>query len=589
MTSGSIAVLSPGVRRVAHGRVRALSLRLLIATTVALFILLPVLGHDGWPYNHDGERPLTRMAIVASHWRMGQLIPVWATSAVMGYGSPSPILYNKTFTYVSAFFYLLVGDGKAALCASLLLFLVVGFLGAAACVRSACGTVNLPLETFAGFMLVSCNYCTTDWLVRGADAEFAAMMLAAWLFAWGSRLLQDGRWSPWLGVLLAVITLTHSIIGLFCLIPVGLAVGLAMVRWRRHAVAWRRPAMVSVAVFAAIILPFALPMAALFGYGRVDFFLAYSPRSSHVSMRRFLWDDEWSWGGEVLVGQSLQLDTGLLISFAALLAMFMWRRGAEARRHPAAAWSATFFVLVVIVMMLLQAQSALIAFDWLPGARYIQFTWRLLAFVSISLVVCAATLLNQLRPARVPGLAVAPGLAVVLGLAIMVSTLANKPWWTGMPRPWFAPSQVAAATHWAHDADPPEYLPRFSGIAAEPWPGWTQATQAVRDLGGRFPYTCQVTPLDGPDWERAKARVSVACPAAGMAALPAFLVRGLRVRANGVAIVAHRSCQDPRARITLPAGTSVVTLYYPTWWSVMRAWWSDPAAPDLPRCGSGEA
>lgn len=223
--------------------------RLVVGVVVGLFILLPVLGHEGWPYNHDGTRPLTRMAIVASHWRMGQLIPVWATSTVMGYGSPSPILYNKTGTYVSALLYLFIRDGKMALCATLLFFLIVGFLGAAACVRLACGTVSLLLESFAGFMLVSCNYTTTDWLVRGDDAEFAAMMLAPWLFLWCLRLLGDGLWSPWLGALLAVMALTHSVIGLFCLIPIGLAVGLAVVRWRRRSFAWCPPIITSIIVF----------------------------------------------------------------------------------------------------------------------------------------------------------------------------------------------------------------------------------------------------------------------------------------------------------------------------------------------------
>ncbi len=330
-------------------------------------------------------------------------------------------------------------------------------------------------------------------------------------------------------------------------------------------------------------LPFAVPMAAMFNYGRVDFFLVYSPQTHIVPMLRYFWDNEWSWVGKEWVGLSLQIDSGLLLAFIGMLITFAWRHGTDAQDTLRVAWSITLLTLVIIIMMALQTRAALVVFEWLPGARYIQFPWRLLLFVSISLVLCAAILLNQVR------LIHSPRLAIALGLALMVSTLANKPWWVGMPRPWFSPAEVAAALHSTYDSDPPEYFPRMTGVASNPWPGWGPAAQALRDLRQRFPYTCQVTLLDNLDGERAKARISVSCATSGTAALPAFLVRGLRVEANRVPIVASRSCQDPRALVELPAGTSLLTLRFPTWWSVMAALVSGTKVLDISRCASGDA
>lgn len=46
---------------------------------------------------------------IAAHWRLGQLIPVWANSPVMGHGSPSPILYHKAFPCLPAFYPVFTG------------------------------------------------------------------------------------------------------------------------------------------------------------------------------------------------------------------------------------------------------------------------------------------------------------------------------------------------------------------------------------------------------------------------------------------------------------------------------------------------
>lgn len=542
---------------------RPFALMLILAFATSAFILVPLLTHAGWPYNHDGERLATRMAIVATHWRMGQAIPVWATTTVMGYGSPSPILYHKLFTYASATLYLLFGSVKPALVATLATFITIGFLGAGACVRAMQTSRNLLAESFAGFMVVSCNYATTDWLVRGADAEFAAMMLSPWFFCWCLLLIQKGQWSLWIGPLLAAIALAHSAIGLFFLVPLALCLLLGCLRWKLKARKWMLPAIYSLLLFLLVLLPFVLPMWQMLGYARVDDFLApgYTPRTSHIQFLRFFWDKQWFWGGKEWGGFSPQLDTGLVVAFACFLPLLLRSLAPRSSLGPTLGWCGTFLGSTVLVMMVLQMKAALPLFEEVPGAGYIQFSWRLLLFVSVGLVLCGALTLDVLR---------AKGYvksSVALGIVLMLSTITNKPWFTGMPRPWFDPGQFAASARTAHDTDAIEYTPRT------PPEGWFSVMQYLRDLGSSYPYECSVRPLDEPDRERAASRFSATCDRPGRAALPAFLARGMRVDANGLPVDAVRTCDDPRAIVALPAGTSSLTIHFPTWWTVISWPW----------------
>jgi len=275
--------------------------RLPVALSCALLILLPVLTRSGWPYNHDWLRPVARMATIAAHWRIGQLIPVWDTNGIFGYGSPSLAIYHKAFCYLSAVFYIVTSDAKFSLIASLACFMVIGFLGIASCVRVLRGASDPPLEIFAGMMLVSCNYASTDWLVRGDLAEFSAFMLASWLFGWCLRVLVEGRWPIWIGPLMGGLALAHSVIALYSLLLLLICVLLAFLRWTQRAWNWWRPLSLSVLCCLCITLPFVLTTLALSSYPRWDFLLVpgYTPRTSHTPLLRLVWDRQWKWGGQI--------------------------------------------------------------------------------------------------------------------------------------------------------------------------------------------------------------------------------------------------------------------------------------------------
>ena len=537
------------------------------AVLVGLLMLMPLLLHAGWPYNHDGERPVTRMAILVAHWELGQLIPVWATDTVMGYGSPSPILYHKTFTYLSAAFYIVIGSAKAALVATILTFMVIGFLGAGACVRCAGVGRRLWIELLAGFMLVSCNYATTDWLIRGADAEFAVFMLSPWVFSWCMRLIRYGWWSWWIGPAMAIVFLTHSSIGLFFVFPLTFCLVLSVVRWGPASLSWCRPAVISLVVFTVLVAPFATPMWRLVDYARAADFLApgFNPRTSHLPVYRFLWDDDWHWGGSRWGGFSPQIDSGLLLLFVCSFPIVLRDATSGWSRDLDRFWLTTFLYLTIFMMLFLQTTFAFPLFDLVRPLQYIQFSWRLLSFISIGLVIVMAMTIDRIR---VSGFF---RTAALISIVLALSTIANKPWFTGMPRPWFSPAEFSASARTPHDTDPIEYTPHT------PAQGYLPVMQALRDLPGRS-YGCRVMPLGSLDWERATSRFSASCDPAGQAALPVFLVRGLQVEADGHPARIESTCDDPRTLVALPAGTTILTVRFPTWESVVFPAWSHAQA-----------
>ena len=359
-----------------------------------------------------------------------------------------------------------------------------------------------------------------------------------------------------------------------CLFPLMSCLILSVIRWKSVSLSWSCPAAISGIVSALILAPFALPMWHLIDYARVADFLApgYNPRTSHLLIYRFLWDDDWHWGGSSWGGFSPQIDLGLLATFACSFPVLLRKRRSNARTELDRLWLAAFLYITIFMMAFLQTTFAFPLYDLAYPLQYIQFSWRLLSFVSTALVIVTAMMIDRLQ---VFGLS---RTAVSISVALACSTIANKPWFTGMPRPWFSPEEFAASARTPHDTDPIEYTPQT------PAQGYVPAMQSLRDLPGRS-YGCRVTPLGSLDWERATSQFSASCDLAGQAALPMFLVRGLQVEANGHPVRAERTCDDPRTLVALPAGTTILMVQFPTWGSVVFPAWSHAQATNTTGCG----
>ena len=360
---------------------------LAVACAWSLLALLPVMSHAGWPANHDWTAPVMRMAVTLGQWKLGHGIPVWSTHLQYGYGSPLPALYHKTFTYLAATVLALTGSVKVSLVTSTFVFMVVGFCGMCFCLRQALRGRYPWLWMLGGALLVSSNYATTDWLTRGAFAEFAAMALIPWVLAWCLILIMDSRWRWWIGPLMALLVLSHSMLALYMLIPLTLALIAAVWCWRRAALEWWRPAVISIGVCTICLAPFLLPMLAMGRFNRTEELvrhMGFTPMTQTIPLSTFFWHQpHWTWGVE-WQPFTVQLDTALLLG-ACIYAVFLLLRKGLVRQDRATAF---FLWATLACMAWLQTDSAFWFYTHVPGTIYLQFPWRLLAYLTAVLVLC---------------------------------------------------------------------------------------------------------------------------------------------------------------------------------------------------------
>ena len=546
-------------------------IRVFIGCLTATVILLPVIVRGGWPFNHDVLMDFSRLSAFVGQWKLGHLIPVWSTTEQWGFGSPAPAMYNKSFFYVASGVLALTGSPKAAVTLGLGVFMVVGFTGAASAVRHALPRRDLLAESTAGILVVSCNYATTDWLVRGACSDFAALACTTWVFAWCIKLVMQGEWSLWVGPALAAVTLGHVTLGLYNLLPLTLGVIAAVLVWRRRCLRWVGPAIGSIAVFAAIVLPFELPLVILDRWANVGALSVYTPRATHLAFARLWWDTKWIFG-QRWTGLSIQLDLVLLGGMAVLAVL-------AALKVLGSGWHVVFdrttvvvafLVAVVGVVIFLQSWSGVRVFDSVPVLNVIQFSWRLLTFLSVAVAIGCGMLIGVMNAHGARALRLGASSIAVL---LIASTVTNKPWWSGMHYGWFSAEAVAESLHGSVIAGG-EYLPRITATATgapdNPPDPLRNIWQPSIDTSGT---PCRVTREGRQDREQAAIQFGLHCSASGEAVLPIFDAPGMSVSVEHdgrVTVVPHfRECADARLRLRVEQGQSTVSVETPHWLSLV--------------------
>ncbi len=501
--------------------------------------------HPGWPQNHEVLRGFRRIGIFAGQWRLGHLIPVWSTTAFGGAGSPSPILYHKAFTWLATALDLLTGNPRLSVCLAVVAVLAALFLGVARSCRILLGRADLLIEATAGMMAVFAIYTTNDWLIRGAMSETAAMAIAAWLFAWCLTLIRHGRFAWWIGPVMALMYFAHPVIAFYSAIPLGVALAAAVMQWRARSAAWLLPALVSIGICAAMTAPWllaSLPMARFASLSLlVDFHMM--PRHTHRAVGRLFFERSWHWQnsrtGVLIQIDWLMLALGALAVPACAVRRDRWAAGA-------------FLAAVCAIMFVLQTAWALPFYDVVPGAAWIQFSFRLEVFLIIALAVSAALALDAVRDR-----AGAWPLGALCAVAVVAMSL-GKPWLGRTPPDLYSAAEIdAALSSEAQAPEPWEYAP------SPPWPAIY--VYRLRPSGAAG---CFATPLDDMTRERATARFAVGCTLEGSARLPVALAPGMSFSVAGRRVAAFRVCPEALARLTVPV-QSVITVTFPTFWSVI--------------------
>lgn len=169
-----------------------------------------ILFVEGWPQNHEFLSSFERAEAFRQAFKEEDFFPLWSPLGFYGYGSPLPFFYHRLHSTFVALLSFVTGSVYWALRLSIPIFLVVGALGIERLARYL--AISSPFRLAAGVLLLFSSYTLTDWLIRGAMAEFTALMLLPWLFYYGLLVIRESRGRTGLGITLVLLFCSHSVI-----------------------------------------------------------------------------------------------------------------------------------------------------------------------------------------------------------------------------------------------------------------------------------------------------------------------------------------------------------------------------------------
>ena len=366
---------------------------------VSIVSIVPPLVKSGFPPNHEDDAFVLRTMVYAKHFQFGDLVPVWAASDNYGMGSPLPSLYHRLFYIVSGLVYAITKNSKIAIALALVVFTSVGVRYMFLTLRSF--HCSLHIAMIGASTLPFLNYSVTNWLVRGAMAEYSAMMLIPLVLYLVKKSWDRGSIYAPIGFAFGCLFLAHSVIAYFTALIIGVVL---LAGYFSRALPW---AFFSVKQIALSLLAFIsvtwwslLPMLYFrqrYDIGRLlpDFLnvqFQFRPATEYP------WDSMWSWSNPPQLF-TVQMDIFLVLCLAGLLLMRRYTR-----QHVG-----VFAILAL--SLLLQNGRSWRFYNAIPGAGFIQFPWRLSALSSVVLLILVFIGLKQYKR-----------LAVVIAvLTIMIS------------------------------------------------------------------------------------------------------------------------------------------------------------------------
>ena len=390
---------------------------LLLASLLAcsrIFVL------PGWPVNHDGVACFQRVETMRSAFADGNLLPLWTPFAENGYGSPFPFFYPRLFNSLAGAVALATGSPYTAVKVLIPLLLFTGALG----MRRALLAMGLgELHAVSGaLLLVFSNYAYTDWVVRGAFAEFAAFMLVPWLTFAALGVEQGRPRAGWgLGAALSLIFFAHSMIFVFAFALVLVAFLGALVLSKDG-----RRTLLNLGQATLVVLPVTGPFVLgiwLFGKDlNMDRFRTgmFSVFRNFVPLEEYLYDRVGGWTSST-AGYSVEIGRGFntlaLVCFTGVVVGFARRRLSEARvREMLPAW----FLVVgsAVCYLVLQLPLAAPLYRLVPPLQFIEFPWRLLTYSTSASIFVLCLSLDLLEAGR-PRLVVRYGLRAALVIAVL--------------------------------------------------------------------------------------------------------------------------------------------------------------------------
>lgn len=554
---------------------------LLVTIIVVAACLSLLFRAPGFPQNHEYFSYELRTAIYADHFRKGDIFPIWASSDGLGMGTPLPLFYHKTFYYLSGSIYLIFGSMKAAITASLAVFMLIGAYGMRFCIAKV--TKHRNYLVLGPQALLLSNYAFTDWLVRGATAEFTAVMVGPWLIWWCLVLVRENRFSLAIAPILFLLIESHNVTALFGVILPLIAYGVFLYSTRVKGLlqTWRR-GLLSVGILGLLLGPqLILQKLFLSDYDPSKVIQSgftasnnFRPASQYLSSNGFVWLKDWRF-------MTIQIDYGIWVALAAALVALAV--GLLVSRSATTKWAKNltmqpyfvFLALSFIAYLFLQLRLSKPLYEHVEIMQYLQFPWRLLAYITLIGILLAVMFLAKLRLPR----AAAMSLAIVwIATFVTFSPLLHR-----FQYAFFSPREIQEITTVGYPqqtgrelAGIGEYYPRvFDGQGAELSSISTvQLYQSLFDqqrelqvLGGY----CNIVALPQHSLEASTLYFRYTCDSNSQVALPVSFSR-LSYVTNDLdqeKVARFRRPDDPRMLVSLKPGSGLLEVHLP---SLATAW-----------------
>lgn len=519
---------------------------------VAIIGIVPPLLKPGFPPNHEDDTFVLRTMVYAKHFQFSDLVPVWSSSDNFGMGSPLPSLYHRLFYILSGFVYAVTNNSKVAIALSLIIFTAIGVCFVFLTLRSF--HCSQQIAIIGASTLPFLNYSVTNWLVRGAMAEYSAMMLIPLVLYVVKKSWDRGSLYAPIGFVFGCLFLAHSVIAYYMALIFGTVLIASclfqLLPWTFFSI---KQVALSVLAFISVTWWSLLPMLYFrqrFDVGRLlpDFL---NVQFQFHSAKEYLWDSAWSWSNAPQLF-TVQMDTILLLG---LLTLLLMRR--YSTEHIA------IFALLAISVLLQNGRSWRL-YNLVPGAEFIQFPWRLSALSSVVLLILVFIGLRHLR---------------TLALLIAVLTILPSGTWqrvnyysypdrleTRNSRSLSNYSLSLFGEYLPADGSLLKPDPASSAVFSEWKPKIDEFIQATNSKAGCA--LARMTPIG----ESRKVSFSATCDKSSIVMLPIFTTsaHSISTSPNGVST----SClidgsYQSLCMVDLPKGSSEVTVHMPTFFSVL--------------------
>lgn len=351
----------------------------------------------------DGTTHLMRIALLVHHWRQGLFYPRWVPELVAGLGYPVLSYYAPATYYLVGGVHLLGVPLAGAMAGVFVLCMLAGALGMYRLASELFGDMGRGASLVAAVAYLYAPYLLANVYVRGAIAEVGAQALLPWIL-WAARRLMMGADRPavsavTLAVLLGALALTHTVT--LILFPPLLA-GYLLVLWWQQGRSASRLGWALAALGGAMGLSafFWVPLLAESGFLRQDAFT--------TSIEVFIPENLWNWNTIVDLNFPFEYTFDVPYQLGILQLVLAVAGIASVRR-----WTLEWRYWLGVTLWAGLAIGAWSEPLWL-GSRAglaIQFPWRLLSLLSVSLPLWAGWVVLRLhrRTLQTVGVAVLCG------------------------------------------------------------------------------------------------------------------------------------------------------------------------------------